>query len=417
MEILTELSLNGLQEALAILHNEALKLERCRFLLAGPYERTEELRGHANGFKNKTLKTGVGKLALAFPQARDLELGSEGFYPRALVRGPRVEWALVCAVADMFANSVSTRRVLAIAEQLCGSEVTSSQVTRAAKRLDEQLQRWRERPLTITAYKLINARYKGVRHRERLIRAAPLIAISDTQGGKRRILGVSVEVSETEAHWRVFLHSLKSRGPNGILLVVNDDLERPRATREAVLGSVPWQRCQFYPQRNEVPYLPKVEVRRVVARSIRAILNTEDPRVADEPLEKTVSRYRNCAPKLAGWMEAAIPAGLAVLPFVAAHRRRMKTTNALKQLNEEIRRRTPVVRIFPNSDSLWSLASAALAVYDNESKIGNTSLETRAKCCCGNQQKNSYLAPGIIRLAPSSQIDDDSSRDHQSTLT
>lgn len=379
MEILTEQGLDGLQEALAILFNEAMKIERSRFLGAGPYERAEDRRGYANGFKNKTLKTRVGELTLAIPQVRNLEPGSDGFYPRALERGTRAERALVCALAEMYVQGVSTRKVAAITERLCGSEVTSSQVSRAAKMLDEQLQSWRERPLGVTPYVLLDARYERVRHQGQVISAALLIAIGVTEDGKRRILGVSVKLSEAEAHWRDFLRSLKERGLEGIRLIVSDDHEGLRAAREAVLGSVAWQRCQFHLQRNAAAYVPKAEMRQEVAQSIRAIFNAEDRRAADEALEKAVSRYRKSASQLADWMEAAIPEGLAVFAFPTPHRRRLRTTNALERLNEEIRRRTRVVRIFPNTDSLSRLASAVLAEYDNDWETGKTYLNMSAE--------------------------------------
>ena len=365
LEILTEHGLDGLQEAMAILLNEAMKIERSRFLGAGPYERAEDRRGYANGFKDKTLKTRVGELALAIPQVRDLEPGTEGFYPKALERGTRAERALVCALAEMYVQGVSTRKVAAITEQLCGYEVTSSQVSRAAKTLDEQLQRWRERPLGVTPYLVIST--------------AVLIAIGVTEDGKRRILGVSVKLSEAEAHWRDFLRSLKERGLEGIRLVVSDDHEGLRAAREAVFGSVPWQRCQFHLQRNAGAYVPRAEMRQEVAQAIRAIFNAEDRRGADEALEKTVNRYQKSAPQLAKWMETAIPEGLAIFAFPAAHRRRLRTTNALERLNEEIRRRTRVVRIFPNTDSLLRLASAVLAEYDDDWETGRNYLNMRAE--------------------------------------
>lgn len=379
LEILTEHGLDGLQEAMAILLNEAMKIERSRFLGAGPYERAEDRRGYANGFKDKTLKTRVGELALAIPQVRDLEPGTEGFYPKALERGTRAERALVCALAEMYVQGVSTRKVAAITEQLCGYEVTSSQVSRAAKTLDEQLQRWRERPLGVTPYLVLDARYERVRHEGQVISTAVLIAIGVTEDGKRRILGVSVKLSEAEAHWRDFLRSLKERGLEGIRLVVSDDHEGLRAAREAVFGSVPWQRCQFHLQRNAGAYVPRAEMRQEVAQAIRAIFNAEDRRGADEALEKTVNRYQKSAPQLAKWMETAIPEGLAIFAFPAAHRRRLRTTNALERLNEEIRRRTRVVRIFPNTDSLLRLASAVLAEYDDDWETGRNYLNMRAE--------------------------------------
>ncbi len=239
--ILADHGLDGLGEAVKIVLEAAMKLERSRFLKAAPYERTEERRGHANGFKRKRLKTRVGELNLLVPQVRNLPEGVEGFYPSSLERGIRSERALLCSLAEMYVQGVSTRKVARITEELCGFEVSSSQVSRATAQLDEELSAWRERPLGETPYVILDARYEKVRQDGKVLDCATLIAIGVTAEGRRRVLGVSVSLSEAEVHWRRFLSSLKRRGLRGVRLIVSDDHPGLREARRAEFtGDVPF---------------------------------------------------------------------------------------------------------------------------------------------------------------------------------
>ena len=193
LQLLVDEGFDGFATALEILVNEAMKLERAAVLQAAPYERTPERRGHANGFKPKTVVSRLGKLQLAVPQTRGVE-----FYPSALERGERSERALKLALAEMYVQGVSTRRVAAITQELCGTEVTSMQVSRAAMLLDEELSAWRNRPLGRTPFLQLDARYEKVRHGGRVVDCALLIATAVTPDGKRTVLGLSVSLSEAE---------------------------------------------------------------------------------------------------------------------------------------------------------------------------------------------------------------------------
>ena len=212
-----------------------MKLERSAVLGARPYERTPQRRGHANGFKPKTVETRLGALELRVPQTRGV-----AFYPSALEKGQRSERALKLAIAEMYVQGVSTRKVTAVMEELCGLEVTSSQVSRAVQALDEELTAWRERPLGEIPYLLLDARYEKVRVNGVVVSCALLVAVGITPDGRRTILGVSVSLSEAEVHWREFLASLQARGLHGVQLIVSDDHAglqggaRPRACRRAV---------------------------------------------------------------------------------------------------------------------------------------------------------------------------------------
>ncbi len=213
---------------------------------AAPHERTEERTGHANGFKGKTLNTGIGQITLAVPQVREVNGQGGGFYPQSLERGTRSERALKLALAEMYVQGVSTRKVAAITEQLCGFAVSSGQVSQAAQQLDETLEAWLKRPLAACPYVYLDARYERVRQAGLVQKAAVLIAVGVDAAGKRSVLGVSVALSEHEVHWREFLQSLVARGLCGVRLVVSDAHEGLKAARLAVFGGVPWQRCQFH---------------------------------------------------------------------------------------------------------------------------------------------------------------------------
>src|SRR5579864_2962097 len=226
-----------------------MQLERQKFLKAQPHERTPERVAHANGFKDKTLTTRMGKITFAIPQVRE-----GGFYPESLEKGLRSERALKLALAEMYVQGVSTRKVAAITEQLCGFEVSSTMVSRAAAELDIVLDAWRNRPLGRCPYLYLDARYEKVRQGGQIRDAAVLIAVGVTREGKRCILGVSVALSEQEVHWRTFLQSLLTRGLCGVELVISDAHTGLQAARQAVFGGVSWQRCQFHLQQNASSY-------------------------------------------------------------------------------------------------------------------------------------------------------------------
>jgi transposase-like protein len=355
VELLKDNGFDALAEAVTVLLNTAMVAERSEYLGARPYERSEERRGYANGFKNKTVKTRLGALPLKVPQTRDCE-----FYPQSLEKGLRSERALLVSIAEMYVQGVSTRRVKKIVEELCGMDVSSNQVSRAAAELDELLVAWRERDLGQYRYVVLDARYEKVRQGGQVLDAAVLIACGVDANGQRDILGCSVSLSEAEVHWRAFLTSLKDRGLYGIELIVSDAHEGLQAARRAVFPSVPWQRCQFHLQQNAGQYVPSMAMRSTVASDIRAIFNAPDQHEAQRLLEMFVNRYEKTAPKLANWAEEALPQGFTVFSLPPSHRRRLRTTNLAERLNEEIRRRTRVARLFPNEASCLRLVSAVL---------------------------------------------------------
>jgi len=376
-EVLERLSADGfeaLPEAIRLLLNLAMALERQQHLNAAPYERSEERseerQAHANGFKEKTLQTRVGKLTVAVPQVRE-----GGFYPKSLEKGLRSERALKLALAEMYVQGVSTRKVAAITEELCGFEVTSSQVSRATAELDAVFAAWRARPLGKFPYVSLDARYEKVRVDGQVRDAAVFTAVGVDFLGHRQVLGVSVALSEAEVHWRAFLQSLQQRGLSGVQLITSDDHAGLKAARVAVFGGIPWQRCQCHLQRNAQSYIPKQSLKAEVAADLRAVFNASNRADAEEQHRKVVAKYATTAPKLSEWIETNVPEGLSIFALPSAHQRLLRTTNGVERaINQEIKRRTQVVRVFPNEASCLRLVTAVVMEISEEWETGKAYL-------------------------------------------
>lgn len=376
-ELVEPIIANGLDylpELIRILVNAAMRAERERYLGAKAYERSPERRGYANGYKPKSVKTRLGEITFDIPQVRE-----GNFYPSALEKGMRSERALHIALVEMYVQGVSTRKVKAVIERLCGTSVSSTQVSRAAAQLDEVLEAWRNRPLGEITYLFLDARYEKVRMDGQIRDAAVLIASGIDAQGKRTILGVSVSLSEQEAHWRTFLQSLVGRGLRGVGLIISDNHAGLAAARKAVFGGLPWQRCQFHLQQNARAYVPRQEMVPEVARDIRMVFDAPDRATAEAFLRQIVKKYEKQASRLAAWLEKNIPEGLTVFSFPEAHWRKIRTVNALERVNREIRRRTRVVGIFPNEASCLRLVSAVLMEIDEKWQIGKRYLSLESE--------------------------------------
>jgi putative transposase len=375
LQLLSQEGSEGLSEGLRLLINEAMRQERSKALQAQPYERSDTRQGHANGFKPKTVATRLGPIQFNVPQVR----GHLDFYPSALDKGVRSEQALKLALAEMYVQGVSTRKVSAIVEQLCGHSVSSTQVSQCAAKLDVELESWRNRPIETCAYVFLDARYEKVRQGGQVLDCAVLIALGVRPDGKRSILGVSVALSEAEAHWRAFLSSLQQRGLHAPLLIISDHHQGLAAARQAVFPAVAWQRCQFHLQQNAQAYVPRLDQRAAVAQAIRSIFDCPERASAQLRLKEVVAFYEPTAPKLARWMEESLPQGFAVFAFPIEHRRRLRTTNPLERINMELKRRTRVAGLFPNEASLLRLVSALLAETNDEWEAGKIYLNMEAK--------------------------------------
>jgi transposase-like protein len=362
---LAEHGFDGMAAAMQVLLNECMKIERQEALRAAPYERSDQRQGQANGFKPKHVKTRIGGLDLAVPQVRGMK-----FYPSALERGVRSEKALTLALAEMYVQGVATRKMAAIVEELCGCEVSSSEVSRAAATLDEELEKWRTRPLGQFKYLILDARYEKVRSAGSVRDCAVFVAIGVDAEGRRSVLGVSVSLSEAEVHWRAFFQSLLQRGLHGLELITSDAHPGLALARQACFTGVPWQRCQFHLFENAMHHAPTQEIKREVVDDLRAIFDAPDEAAARRQLDQVAAKYKITAPKLAAWLEENVPEGLTVFRLPPSHRKRLRTTNVLERLNRELKRRTRVATLFSNEAALLRLVSAILSEVSEEWESG-----------------------------------------------
>jgi len=291
VQALSDQGFDGMAQAMELLLNECMKVERQQALGVGPYQRGEARRGQANGFKPKQLKTRVGPLNLRVPQVRGAE-----FYPSVLERGSRSEKALRLALAEMYVQGVSTRKVSQITEELCGCEISSSDVSRATALLDEELTKWRTRPLGAIKY-----------HSRRTIREGPRgglrARLCGFNGDWRRCRGTPqrprrkrVAVGSRSPLARVSQEPARA-GLHGLELIVSDAHAGLKEARQACLGSVPWQRCQFHLLHNALQHVPKDDLKREVVADVRSVLDAPDLPAAQERLQRVVSKYEKTAPE------------------------------------------------------------------------------------------------------------------------
>lgn len=365
---------NAIPKITALLMNAAMLLERIAHIGADPNERNVEGRnGYANGFKPRTFQTAMGKLQLAIPQVRD----SDAIFRTSLLeQGSRSERALKSAIATMYVEGVSTRRVTKIMEKLCGFQVSSGQVSNLTRELDVEFAKWRSRPLPGIIYLTLDATYYKVRIDGVVRDCATLVAIGvRREDGKRMILGVSCALSEAEVHWRDFLNSLRERGIGIPDLVTSDAHTGLKAALKACLGATPWQRCQFHLQQNAQQYITKQDLKSKVAADIAAIFNADDRPHAEARLASFIKTYSETQSKLADWAETNIPEGFTVFGIPEAHRKKTRTSNACETLNSQIKRRTRVVGLFPNEGSLLRLVTAVLIEISETWETGKAYLK------------------------------------------
>ena len=377
-EIINLLLADGLENSLSkiaeLLMNTAMLLERIHHIGAAPYERgADERNGYANGFKPRSFQTAVGKINLQVPQVRDSDTI---FRTSLLEKGSRSDRSLKAAIATMYVQGVSTRRVTQIMKELCGFDVSSTQVSKLTSELDAEFKKWRSRPLPEIAYLLLDATYYKVRIDGTVRDCATLKAIGVRRDdGKRMILGVSCALSEAEVHWRGFLTDLKERGIGIPDMITSDAHTGLRAALKATFNASPWQRCQFHLQQNAQNHITKQHLKSKVAAELRAVFNADSRERAEERLKDFVNTYRKNQPKLAAWAEENIPEGFAVFALPEAHRKRLRTSNACETLNSQIKRRTRVVGLFPNEDSLLRLVTAVLIEISETWETGKSYLK------------------------------------------
>jgi putative transposase len=341
---------------------QLLEAEMSEHIGAAPYERTHKRTGQRNGYKPRTLRTRVGTLNLLVPQDRE---GT--FCTRLFARYQRNEKALCLALMEMYVEGVSTRKVAEVTEALCGTSFSKSLVSSLACRLDAELEGWRSRRLTAEAYPyvFVDARYEKARVDHRVISQGVLIVSGVREDGMREILGVEVADTESEATYHDLFRSLKARGLNGVELVISDEHEGLKSAVSRHFQGASHQRCQVHYSRNLLGMVGAAK-RKELASDLRAIFAAPERVQAMEIAISVAKKWQGKGmEKVAEHLEEHVEECLSCLAFPESHRRRIRTTNGQERLNQEIKRRTRVVRIFPNRESCLRLVTA-LAVEQSE---------------------------------------------------
>ncbi len=350
----------GLREVVRAVMQEMLEAEMSEALGAEKGERTVARLGYRSGSYGRTLITRVGKLELRVPQDRDGRFSTELFE-----RYQRSERALVATLAEMYVQGVSTRKVKAITEELCGHAFSASSISAINKRLDESLAAFARRPLQEPfAYLILDARYEKVREAGVVASQAVLIAVGIDWDGRRQILAVEMANRESRSSWKDFLIALKGRGLKGVEFVVSDDHPGLTKAIAEVIPEAAWQRCYVHFLRNALDYLPRKHADDCL-QELRWLYDRRDLREAKADLAQWLAKWSPRYPRLTAWAEQTIEETFTFFRLPRQHHKHLKSTNMLERLNEEIRRRTYVVRIFPNTESCLRLVRA-LAVETNE---------------------------------------------------
>ncbi len=336
------------------------------------YERSGERRGYRNGSKPRTLTTRVGTLELLVPQDRDGTFSTELFG-----RYQRSEQALVASLMEMYVQGVSTRKVAQITETLCGTRFSKSQVSALAGRLDSELTAWRERPLTAPSYPYVwvDARYEHVRSDGRVISQGVLL-VSGLRGddGRRELLGVAVADTESAATYQEVFRSLKARGLAGVRLVISDDHAGLRQAIARHFQGASWQRCQVHVTRNLCGQVAATK-RATLAAGLREVFAAPTWSQARTVASQLAEQWRTSHPRVAEQIEEDLDDCLSCLAFPTEHQLRIRTTNGLERLSQEIKRRTRVVRIFPNREACLRLVTALAAEQSDEWVSGRRYLD------------------------------------------
>jgi putative transposase len=339
---------------------EVLETEMDEALQAGKHERSAERLGYRSGYYRRGLVTRVGKLELRVPQDR------HGHFSTAVFeRYQRSEKALVAALAEMYVQGVSTRKVKAITEELCGHEFGADSISQINKKLDGELQRWAQRQLDEQyPYLIVDARYEKVREEGVIRSRAVLVALGINWEGRRQVLAVELAQRESANSWKEFLLGLKTRGLSGVLLVASDDHPGLKKAIAEALPETYWQRCSVHFLRNALDYLPR-KADDDCLLELRWLYDRRDLEEARRDLTAWLKRWQDKYPKLCAWVETNIEETFTFYRLPRQHHKHLKSTNMLERLNEELKRRTHVIRIFPDEGSCLRLVRA-LAIETHE---------------------------------------------------
>jgi putative transposase len=336
--------------------NQVLEALATETIGAQKYERTEERKAYRNGSRERSLKTRIGTITLDVPRLRSGEFSHELFE-----RYQRAEQALVLTMMEMVLQGVSTRKVTKITEELCGTSFSKSTVSQLCKGLDETVQAFRNRPLEKRyPFVMVDAMYVKVRELGRVRSKALLIAMGVNEEGYREVLGFTLWDSETHLGWKTFFEDLKKRGIGQVDYVISDAHTGLVKALQEVFVEAAWQRCQVHFMRNIMEVCPS-KVKLQLLEDLRDLWSSKDPELARERFQEILVTYEALAPKSMEVLEAGFDDAIAVLHLPTKYRRRLRSTNSLERLNQEIRRRERVIRIFPSGESAIRLMGALLA--------------------------------------------------------
>ena len=361
----------GLAKLLTLVLNQILQSQVTEQIQAEPYERSEERQAYRNGSYPRKLTTRVGTLTLRVPRLRNGRLTTEVF-----TRYQRSEQALLLALMEMVVNGVSTRKISQITEELCGTEFSKSSVSDLCKRLDPIVQGWNHRSLREHRYPFlfVDALVLKIREEGRVRSRSAMVATGIQEEGHREVLGLMLGDSESESSWNEFFSWLKSRDLRGVDVVISDNHGGlVHAVKKNFQGCT-WQRCQTHWMRNILDATPKALQKEVHGR-VRAIMEAPDLKTARILLEQVLEDYAEKAPRAMRVLEEGFDDGTAVLMLPERYRKRLRTTNGQERLNEEIRRRERVIRIFPNRESALRLLGALLMEIDEKWQTGHRYLD------------------------------------------
>lgn len=361
----------GVAKLLESVLNQVLQAQVTEQVEADRYERTEDRQGYRNGSYPHQLHTRIGTITLSVPRIRGGKFTTELF-----ARYQRSEQALLLAMMEMVVNGVSTRKVSQVTEELCGTEFSKSTVSDLCKRLDPIVTAWNNRPLSDSQFPfvLVDALYLKVREDGRVRSRGVMLGIGVNTDGHREVLGLMLGDTESEESWTEFFSWLKTRGLRGVDLIVSDDHGGlVRSIRQQLQG-VAWQRCQTHFMRNVLDASPK-GLKDEIHSHVRAILEAPDPETARMLLKQTIAAYEEKAAKAMRILESGFDDATAILSLPEKYRKRLRTTNSVERLNEEVRRRERVIRIFPNRESVIRLIGALLMEQDEKWAAGKKYLD------------------------------------------
>jgi len=347
--------------AVEALVQAALEAEMTEAIGAEKGERTGTRVSYRSGYYSRSLITRVGTLELRVPQDRMGRFSTELFE-----RYQRSEKALVGTLAEMYVQGVSTRKVKAVTEVLCGHSFSASSISAINKSLDENLKAFAERRLSENyPYLILDARYEKVREAGVIVSQAVLVAVAVDEDGRRQILAVELANRESRSSWREFLSRLKQRGLTGVEFVVSDNHPGLKQAVCEVVPQAAWQRCHVHFLRNALDYVPR-KVDDDCLQELRWFYDRRDLAEVRRDIAQWLAKWQAKYPRLCDWVEDNVEETLTYYRLPLPHRKHMKSTNMLERLNQELKRRTHVVRIFPNAESCLRLVRAlAVEMHEN----------------------------------------------------